>query len=62
MFEVNSAVKGSLPTKPTQTGFYALIRDYILTESGDQHLSGNLFIQLILIELCFVCPLQLPRH
>ncbi|XP_046446919.1 protein cereblon-like [Daphnia pulex] len=39
MFEVNSAVKGSLPTQPTKTGFYALIRDYILTESVAQTLT-----------------------
>ena len=35
MFEIDSAVKGSLPSKPSATGFYALIRDHILTESGN---------------------------
>ncbi len=34
MFEIDSTVKGSLPSKPTESGFYALIRDHILTESG----------------------------
>ena len=43
MFEVDSVVTGSLPTKPTQTGFYALIRENILTESGNL----NLFVKLV---------------
>jgi hypothetical protein len=43
MFEVDAAVTGSLPTKPTQTGFYALIRENILTESGNL----NLFVKLM---------------
>ena len=43
MFEVDPVVTGSLPTKPTQTGFYALIRENILTESGNL----NLFVKLL---------------
>lgn len=35
MFEAESSAKGSLPSKPSQAGFYALIRDAILTESGN---------------------------
>lgn len=34
MFEVDSSVKGALPKKPTESSFYALIRDHILTESS----------------------------
>ena len=35
MFEVDSSVKSSLPAKPSSaTGFYALVRSSLLTESG----------------------------
>ena len=61
MFEVDPVVTGSLPTKPTQTGFYALIRENILTESGNL----NLFVKLVhtayFNRIVLVCTLQLPR-
>lgn len=39
MFEAELSAKGSLPSKPSQAGFYALIRDAILTESVAQTLT-----------------------
>ena len=41
MFELDTSVKGSLPGKPTETGFYALIRNQIITESGNELLKQH---------------------
>ena len=55
MFEVDTIVKASLPTKPSsETGFYGLVRSSLVTESGFIYEKEKVMQLIVLILVLFL--------